>query len=180
MESDDMEQTDQRGESAWHVSVRRAMAVVVAVGGLAASAVATSTAEAATNPLISTAKNAQLGTILVSGNTLYTLKSSRTACGARCISTWPEVLLPKGVRKATAGPGVNAAKLGTIARSGGVLQVTYSGKPIYWFAQDTAPGQVNGITTDTWGKWSVVVTKKPAGSSSGSGNSSAGTGGASF
>ena len=40
-------------------------------------------------------------------------------------------------------------------RSGGTLQVTYSGKPLYWFSGDNAAGQVNGNVTDTWGKWSV-------------------------
>jgi hypothetical protein len=48
-------------------------------------------------------------------------------------------------------------------RSGGVRQVTYSGKPLYWFSYDTAAGQVNGNgAKDTWGTWSVVVTVKPA------------------
>ena len=51
-------------------------------------------------------------------------------------------MLPKGVTKATAGTGVSASKLGTVTRSGGVLQVTYGGKPLYWFVGDTAAGQV--------------------------------------
>ncbi len=94
---------------------------------------------------------------------------------------WPEVVLPKGVKKPQAKGGVNAAKLGTIKRSGGVLQVTYAGKPLYYFAGDSAAGQANGNITDMWGKWSVVTTSgKAASSSSGSGGSSAGTGGVSF
>jgi predicted lipoprotein with Yx(FWY)xxD motif len=37
-------------------------------------------------------------------------------------------------------------------RSGGVRQVTYSGKALYWFTYDTAAGQVNGNgVKDTWG-----------------------------
>jgi predicted lipoprotein with Yx(FWY)xxD motif len=66
------------------------------------------------------------------------------------LKIWPELLLPKGVTKATAGHGVNAAKLGTVTRTGGGLQVTYAGKPLYWFYKDTAAGQVNGVSTDTW------------------------------
>ncbi len=57
---------------------------------------------------------------------------------------------------------MNAAKLGTVTRSGGVLQVTYGGKPLYWFVGDTSAGQVNGNVTDKWGKWSAVVTKTPS------------------
>ena len=114
--------------------------------------------------VISTAKNSKYGTILVSGHTLYTLKPSKVACGAKCLKIWPEVLLPKGVKKATAGTGVSAAKLGTVKRAGGALQVTYSGKALYKFFEDTAAGQVKGVTTDTWGKWSVVVSEKPSSS----------------
>jgi predicted lipoprotein with Yx(FWY)xxD motif len=157
----------------------------VAVGGLSASAVAVGTAGAATTTVISTTKNAKLGTILVSGKTVYTLKASKTSCGTRCLKIWPEVLLAKGVKKAKAGTGVNAAKLGTIKRANGALQVTYNGKPLYRFVGDTASGQVHGNVTDTWGKWTAVVTKAPSGSgststtSSGSGSGAA-TGGAGF
>jgi predicted lipoprotein with Yx(FWY)xxD motif len=99
----------------------------------------------------------------VSGKTVYTLKASKVGCVGQCTKTWPEVLLPKGVTKATAGKGVTASKLGSVMRSGGVRQITYSGKALYWFTYDTAAGQVNGNgAKDTWGTWSVVVTVKPA------------------
>jgi predicted lipoprotein with Yx(FWY)xxD motif len=158
---------------------------ILAVGGLSASAVAAGTAGAATATVISTTKNAKLGTILVSGKTVYTLKPSATSCGAKCLKVWPAVVLPKGVTKAKAGTGVNAAKLGTVKLSNGVLQVTYNGKRLYKFVGDTAPGQVHGNVTDTWGKWTTYVTVKPTGTTSGStattsGGSNAGTGGAGF
>ena len=73
---------------------------------------------------------------------------------------------------------MSAAKLGTAPAADGALQVTYSGKPLYWFSKDKAPGQVHGNVTDKWGKWATVVTVK--GSGSGSGNTNAGTGGTSF
>jgi predicted lipoprotein with Yx(FWY)xxD motif len=132
--------------------------------------------------VVSATKSGQLGTILVSGNTLYTLRASATPCTALCLTIWPELLLPKGVTKAKAGTGVSASKLGTVKRAHGALQVTYAGKALYWFSGDTAAGQVNGNVTDAWGKWSDVVTAKAAGSGSGSGSggSTAGSGGASF
>jgi predicted lipoprotein with Yx(FWY)xxD motif len=155
---------------------------IVAVGALGASTLGATAAGAATGVTVSTATNAKVGTVLVSGKTVYTLKASKTPCTAACLTVWPELVLPKGVTKATAGTGVNASKLGTVKRSGGVLQVTYAGKPLYYFSGDSAAGQVNGNVTDTWGKWAAVVTVKPAPGSGGasSGGSSAGTGGASF
>ena len=147
-------------------------ATAFALGGLAASFLAVGPAGAATqhasgNVKITTVKNKAFGTILVSsGKTVYTLKASKTACTSACIQVWPELLLPKGVTKATAGSGAKASLLGSVARSGGERQVTYNGKPLYWFVGDKA-GQVNGNITDTWGRWSDVVTAKPATSSGG-------------
>jgi predicted lipoprotein with Yx(FWY)xxD motif len=77
---------------------------------------------------------------------------------------------------------VSSSKLGTKSIAGGLRQVTYGGKPLYWFSGDTSNGQVNGNVTDMWGKWSAVVTSK---SGSGSGGSTttkttAGSGGTAF
>ena len=59
--------------------------------------------------------------------------------------------------------------------------MTYAGKPLYYFSGDTAAGQVHGNVTDTWGKWTAVVTVKAAAKTSSSGgSSSSGSGGAGF
>src|ERR1700684_3390966 len=164
-------------ETAHRAALARWVGAIVAVGGISLSVIASSEAGAASAVTVSSTKNANLGTILVSGKTLYTLKPSATACTAACLKVWPALVLPTGVTKAKAGSGVSAAKLGTVKRNG-VVQVTYGGKPLYFFAGDTGTGQVNGNVTDTWGKWTAVVTKKSSGASSGSGSSSAGGGGA--
>jgi predicted lipoprotein with Yx(FWY)xxD motif len=146
-----------------------AAAASVAIGGLSASAVMAGTASAAAGHtvVISAMKNAKLGTILVSGNTVYMLKSTKTACTGACAKAWPEVLLPKGVMKAKAGPGVNASKLGVVTRAHGAHQVTYNGEALYWFVGDKAPGQVNGNGLHFGGgTWSVVATANVARSSS--------------
>ena len=145
----------------------RVAAALLVAGGLATAAGVTgaSAAEhshATKSVMISTFKSSKVGTILSDGRTVYTLKPSATACTAACHKIWIQVLLPKGVTKAKAGPGVSAAKLGTIKVSGG-LQVTYGGKPLFWFFQDKSAGQVKGNVTDTWGKWADVVLVKPAG-----------------
>ena len=144
------------------------MALCVAASGLAVIAGGVGTSGAASSHsakrvVVTTSKSAKFGTILVSGRTLYTLKASKIACSAKCLKYWPALVLPKGVKRATAGPGVSASKLGTITRAGGVVQVTYAGKALYWFVMDTAPGQVKGNVSDTWGKWSDVVLIKPTG-----------------
>jgi predicted lipoprotein with Yx(FWY)xxD motif len=155
-----MAQARRSREATRRVSLRVATAAL-AVAGLSASTLVVNVAGAASSHrakhlAISTAQNATLGTILVSGRTLYA--SNKANCTRRCLNIWLEVLLPKGVTKATAGAGVDASKLGTVKRAGGARQVTYSGRALYWFSGDKAPGQVLGNVTDKWGTWSVVVT----------------------
>jgi predicted lipoprotein with Yx(FWY)xxD motif len=162
-------------------------AIAILGGGLATSALVAGTSGAAMDRtakkvVVSVTKNASHGTILVSGTTLYTLKPSMTACTATCVKIWPELLLPKGVKKATAGSGIKASKLGTVHLADGAVQVTYGGKKLYWFSGDTSPGQVNGNVTDTWGKWTDVTTSKThkASTATTSGGATAGTGGTAF
>ena len=146
-------------------SIGRVAASLVAVGGISGATISVSAASAlssqtAKTVVVSAVKNAKLGTILVSGETLYTL--NKKDCTGKCLKYWPAFILPKGVTKATAGTGVIAAKLGTVKAVGGARQVTYSGKALYYFVEDTAAGQVNGNKlTDPWGTWSVVVMAKP-------------------
>jgi predicted lipoprotein with Yx(FWY)xxD motif len=182
-EWNDMQQTERHRASTWRTSVGRIAGVALAIAGLFAVAFAPSAAGAATGPAtaseISTAKNAKLGTILVAGNTVYTVKASKTACTAECLKTWRPVLLPQGVTSATAGGGADTSKLGTVAAADGALQVTYGGKALYWSSKDKAAGQVHGNVSDKWGKWSTVATSK-SGSGSGPDKTNPGTGGTAF
>jgi len=174
-----MQHTKQDRGSTWRATAGRIVAIGLAVGGVAVVAVAPAGAATGqtTATEISTAKDAKLGTILVAGNTVYALKPSKTACDAKCAKLWTPVLLPRGTTTATAGSGVDASKLGTVAATGAALQVTYGGRPLYWYAKDNAPGQVHGNTSDKWGKWAAVVTKASTGSG---GDKNPGSGGASF
>ena len=180
-EAREMTRTGRQRQSTWRTAGGRLAAVALVMGGMAALAFAPSTAGAATTQTtaseISTVKNSKVGTILVAGNTVYILKPSKTACDAKCLKVWPPVVLPDGVTTPTAGTGVDESKLGTMSGADGALQITYDGKPLYWFSKDKAAGQVKGNITDKWGKWAAVVTKK---SSSGSGGSTPGTGGNAF
>ena len=138
--------------------------LAAACGGGSSASTKTST-PTAKGVEVSAVQSAGHGTILVSGNTLYTLKTpSQTPCAADCLKIWPALLLPAGSTAAIAGPGVDASKLGTVAQ-GSALQVTYAGQALYYFSQDTGPGQVTGNVNDVWGTWSDVSISVPAGAS---------------
>jgi predicted lipoprotein with Yx(FWY)xxD motif len=91
------------------------------------------------------------------GRTLYLFeadKGATSACSGACASIWPPVTT---AAKPTAGPGLTAAKLGTTKRSDGKLQVTYDGHPLYRYAADGKPGDVNGQGLNQFGaKWYVL------------------------
>lgn len=143
---------------------RTLLVVPMVVGALilATATAGASSSHGAKSVVLSSQSNSTFGTILVSGDTLYALTPSKTACKAACLQFWPELTLPEGVKAATAGKGVSSSKIGVVHRAGGVLQVTYGGKPLYYFAGDTKPGQVKGDVTDTWGKWYPIVLSSKA------------------
>jgi predicted lipoprotein with Yx(FWY)xxD motif len=65
-------------------------------------------------------------------------RKRKSVCYGACAEAWPPVLT-RG--KPVAGKGVKAALLGTIERRGGKRQVTYAGKPLYYYAHE-GPGEV--------------------------------------
>jgi predicted lipoprotein with Yx(FWY)xxD motif len=158
----------------------------LAVGAVSAAALSAGTAGAASgNQLTVSVKTIGNNKVLIAnGKPLYVIKTPAVSCGSGCLKVWPALTLPAGVSSATAGNGVQGAKLGTTAGPNGLMQVTYAGQPVYFFAKDVR-GKVKGNVTDKWGKWTdVVVVKGSSGSGSGSsgnsGGSSAGSGGAGF
>lgn len=93
-----------------------------------------------------------LGTLLATptafstSRTLYMLTAdpaNTSTCVRRCTQIWPP-LLTTGAP--IAGSGVTADLLGTITRPDGTTQVTYSGRPLYLFSGDLAPGAASGLT----------------------------------
>jgi predicted lipoprotein with Yx(FWY)xxD motif len=90
------------------------------------------------------------------GMTVYTFTmdvkdSGKSACTGGCLDTWPALTVPAGSTP-TAGEGVTGT-LGTITREdNGELQVTYNGLPLYFFKNDKAEGDTNGI----YQNWNAV------------------------
>jgi len=163
--------------------IGRLAALTLAVAAMAAVGLAPGLAGATTRSQttaseVTTEKNAKLGTILVAGNTVYTQKGK--ACTGQCLKTWTPVVLPDGTTTASAGSGVDAAKLGTKTTASGATQITYGGKPLFWCTKDKAPGDVKGNVSDKFGKWTAVVTAKASSGGGSTSTTNAGTGGAAF
>jgi predicted lipoprotein with Yx(FWY)xxD motif len=86
-----------------------------------------------------------LGPILVDerGWTLYAFDRDQPGvsnCYEACAVTWPPLLTdvePWGTEAVAAG-------LGWTTRNDGTTQITYNGWPLYYFARDTMPSDVNG------------------------------------
>jgi predicted lipoprotein with Yx(FWY)xxD motif len=62
----------------------------------------------------------------------------RSVCYGDCAKAWPPVFTDG---RPVAGKGVKARLLGTVKRRGGRRQVTYAGKPLYFYAHE-GPGEV--------------------------------------
>ena len=108
-----------------------------------------------------------LGTVLTDGKgvTVYLFEKdtgTKSTCYGACAAAWPPVLTTSTPE---AGTGAKTALLGTAKRTGGGLQVTYAGHPLYYFVQSTKPGQVNGQGVNAFGAhWDAV---RPSGAQAG-------------
>jgi predicted lipoprotein with Yx(FWY)xxD motif len=87
---------------------------------------------------------------------IYIFENDRrgeTVCYDECAEAWPPVIT-KGEPRAARG--VKQSLLGTVERRDGRLQVTYSGKPLYFYAHE-APGEVRCHNVNlNGGLWWVV------------------------
>ena len=125
------------------------LAVACNTGGTGATATppATSSPPAATSGgtvTLDTA-NGPLGVYLVHEKAIYVFLQdgmNTSNCSGDCVSNWPPVVVGPG-QTPTAGSGVTA-QLATITRTDGSLQVTANGHPLYYFAGDSAAGDIKG------------------------------------
>jgi predicted lipoprotein with Yx(FWY)xxD motif len=84
--------------------------------------------------------------------------SGKSACTSGCATAWPPLTAPVKAPMGAKMPG----PIGMITRAGGAKQVTINGYPIYYYAEDMAPGQANGNGAE--GKWHVIKIRAAAGS----------------
>ncbi|NUS85077.1 MAG: hypothetical protein HOY75_20660 [Streptomyces sp.] len=119
--------------------------------GAKATAEATADEDAGAQPTqagrLSVWRSDELGPVVTDGAgfTLYrfdkdTAKPPASNCAGDCATTWP----PVPADGASAGQGIDASLLGSVTRADGTKQLTVAGRPMYRYAQDTAPRQANG------------------------------------
>ncbi len=78
---------------------------------------------------------------------------NKSNCYGECATAWPPVFTDG---KPRAGDGVDGSLLGTTKRRDGKLQVTYAGKPLYYYAHE-GPGEVKCHNVNlNGGFWWVV------------------------
>lgn len=106
---------------------------------------------------LSTAETS-LGTIVVDGKgmTAYyftkdTKDSGVSACSGDCATAWPAITSTSDTPTVDGVTGT----VGTIPAADGGKQITINGMPIYTFAKDMAPGDVNGQGANS--VWYVIA-----------------------
>jgi predicted lipoprotein with Yx(FWY)xxD motif len=107
-----------------------------------ASEASSPTATEATSTL--TVRSSAFGRILFDsrGRALYAFTRDprgRSACSGACAAAWPPYVLRGRLR---GGGTVERSLLGTTRRANGTRQVTYAGRPLYYYVGDRRPGEV--------------------------------------
>ena len=120
------------------------------VVGLVAAACGDDEGDAAASDGIKVVSS-DLGSFLTDagGNTLYLFLpdgQGESQCYDGCEQAWPPL-----TATTSAGAGTDGDLLDTAERTDGTTQVTYNGWPLYYFANDAAPGDTNGQgVNDVW------------------------------
>ena len=79
---------------------------------------------------------------------------SKSVCAGACAKAWPPYVVKTRPRAAA---GVNARLLGTTRRANGAVQVTYAGRPLYYYVGDRKAGQVLCQNVSEFGGiWRVI------------------------
>ncbi len=108
------------------------------------------------------AKESAFGRVLfdANGQVVYAFERDRrnesNCTSDGCVEAWPPVLTEE---QPSAGAGAEAGLLGTIRRSDGSLQVTYNGRPLYFYEHE-APGEIKCHNVDLHGGLWWVVTPR--------------------
>jgi len=86
------------------------------------------------------------------GKTIYTFDkdqagSGKSECVATCATNWPPVYVEPGIKL--------SGDFSYISRNDGQKQLTYKGKPLYFFVKDKNPGDKTGDNVNN--VWHVVT-----------------------
>jgi predicted lipoprotein with Yx(FWY)xxD motif len=116
-------------------------------------------AGAGTRPPVVSAQGSAYGRILFDGRgfVLYAFTrdgGGRSSCTGACAAAWPPYIVR---RRPIAGAGAKLSLLGTTRRRDGRLQVTYAGRPLYYYVGDRKPGQILCQNVSEFGGLWLVV-----------------------
>ena len=141
--------------------MRTLIVVTTLVAALAAATSAMSSGAADRSTV--TVGSSAYGKILFDGRgfVLYAFTKDsrgRSACSGACAAAWPPYIVKT---RARAGAGVKGSLLGVTKRSGGKLQATYAGRPLYYYVGDQKPRQVLCQNVNEFGGLWLVV--RPSG-----------------
>jgi predicted lipoprotein with Yx(FWY)xxD motif len=147
--------------------MKRSMKKIVAIAGFALATAAVGGAPAQTARAIAMAEKAPVGAYLTdrSGAALYMFEEDRRGgdrgravesdCEGDCLTRWP---IFSGEPVPEAAAGIDAALIGSFTRPDGKVQATYNGWPLYYFAEDFAPGDIKGHEVDDFGgEWYLIA-----------------------
>jgi predicted lipoprotein with Yx(FWY)xxD motif len=106
-----------------------------------------------------TARSSSFGKAIFDGRGFvlyaFTRDKRASACYGACGKAWPPYFAPKGELKV--GAGLKRVLLGTVRRMNGRRQVTYAGKPLYFYVGDTRPGQILcQDVVEFGGRWLII------------------------
>src|SRR5688500_3552396 len=111
-------------------------------------------------------RDSQLGPVIFNGRDqaayFFTRdRGRRSRCYGECAVAWPP-FYARG--KPRAARGVKQSLLGTVARRNGRCQVTYAGKPLYFYAHDPTGRVPCTVIPEVGGTWFAVTAagKAPA------------------
>jgi predicted lipoprotein with Yx(FWY)xxD motif len=106
------------------------------------------------------AKESDFGRVLsdANGQAIYIFeiddRNQSNCTSAECVKAWPPVLTEE---EPSAGADIDAELLGTIRRDDGTLQVTYSGRPLYFYEHEV-PSEIKCHNVNLHGGLWWVVT----------------------
>jgi predicted lipoprotein with Yx(FWY)xxD motif len=131
-----------------------ALALLIGIGS---SAAAQTDAQARATLIV---RDSRYGKVIFDGRgfALYAFTRDRrrgpSQCYGACARAWPVHYVKGGLR---AGSGIKRSLLGTVRRRDGRRQVTYNGRPLYYYVGERSPGVILCQNVDEFGgTWLVV------------------------
>jgi predicted lipoprotein with Yx(FWY)xxD motif len=130
--------------------------LLVLVASLVFAAAASAASEAPRSTL--TVRSSDYGKILFdgTGRALYAFTKDprrKSVCAGACARAWPPYVVST---RPKAGAGVKSSLLGTTKRAGGRTQVTYNGRPLYYYVGDPVGKVRCQNVSEFGGLWLVV------------------------